>query len=267
MDTTYDYVLGGYLLDGTKIIASKPLLGDLNGDRIDDIALITSPVDDPLGPNVLIYLGSEYPDTEMDFIIPHNYLARDRSNGFWNRDRFKDIIADWYNLDDCLFQVYLGGNPIDTIRDFRVSGSCGGDRTGDINGDGVDDIVAVRTAYNGGPPVRVEVWAGDTTSTGVPDNPYSAFMQIELNVYPNPFNDKVRIELNLPKDIKLKIEVFNELGVKVKTLEKGVIRKGRRTYVWDGKDEDGREVSSGVYYLRIVGKGDIERRVKLIYLK
>ncbi len=275
INSGWDYALGGYLPDSTRLLASKPLVGDLNGDGVDDIAIISDPPPDPedtlgiyAGPNILIYLGSEYPDTVVDLIIPRNYLTGNRTNGFLNYDRCKDFIADWvYPVMDCLFQVFLGGSAIDFIPDFRVEGSSGHNRCGDINGDGADDIVAVRTAYNGGPPVRVEVWAGDTTSTGVPDNSFTAFMQMGLKAYPNPFNDKVRIELSIPQNMKLNIEIFNDLGMRVKTLGKGVIRKGRRSYVWDGKNEEGKRVSNGVYYLRIVGRGDIERRVKLIYLK
>lgn len=69
--------------------------------------------------------------------------------------------------------------------------------------------------------------------------------------YPNPFNPNTVIEFALPKDCWVKVEVFNLLGQKVRTLADKAMKKGIKKIIWDGKNEKGAEVSSGIYFYRI----------------
>lgn len=69
--------------------------------------------------------------------------------------------------------------------------------------------------------------------------------------YPNPFNPSTQIEFVLSKSGQVKIEIFNILGEKVKTLMDQHLKAGRQLVEWDGKDESGEEVASGVYFYRL----------------
>ncbi|MBF8296985.1 MAG: hypothetical protein HW389_3530, partial [Bacteroidetes bacterium] len=70
--------------------------------------------------------------------------------------------------------------------------------------------------------------------------------------YPNPFNPTTTIRFDLPKESPVTLEIYNILGVKVRTLMKGqAANAGRYTIVWDGKDERGMIASSGIYLYRI----------------
>jgi hypothetical protein len=69
--------------------------------------------------------------------------------------------------------------------------------------------------------------------------------------YPNPFNPQTIIEYVLPKDCELEIAIYNILGRKVRTLVKEFQKSGQHRVEWDGKDEEGKEVSSGIYFYRI----------------
>lgn len=69
--------------------------------------------------------------------------------------------------------------------------------------------------------------------------------------YPNPFNPQTIIEYELAGDCEVEITVYNILGQKVRTLVKEFQKSGRRRVEWDGKDEGGKEVSSGIYFYRI----------------
>jgi len=69
--------------------------------------------------------------------------------------------------------------------------------------------------------------------------------------YPNPFNPNTVIEFALPKDCWVKVEVFNLLGQKVRTLADKAMKKGIKKIIWNGKNEKGAEVSSGIYFYRI----------------
>ncbi|MGB2768211.1 MAG: T9SS type A sorting domain-containing protein [Candidatus Zixiibacteriota bacterium] len=69
--------------------------------------------------------------------------------------------------------------------------------------------------------------------------------------YPNPFNPETIIEYNLPEGCQVEIVVYNILGQKVRTLLEEYQKAGRHRVLWDGKDEKGRDVSSGIYLYRI----------------
>lgn len=72
-----------------------------------------------------------------------------------------------------------------------------------------------------------------------------------LSNFPDPFNPSTRIPYVLAGRVRARLEVFNSSGQKVKTLVDDVRGPGRYVVVWDGRDEDGREVAGGVYLFRL----------------
>jgi hypothetical protein len=84
--------------------------------------------------------------------------------------------------------------------------------------------------------------------------------------YPNPFNPSTMIEFTLPVAAHAKVAVFNVLGQRVKTLIDGDLPVGRHTVVWDGTDERGSSVASGVYLYRLWA-GDFSESKKMILQK
>lgn len=83
--------------------------------------------------------------------------------------------------------------------------------------------------------------------------------------YPNPFNPKTMIRFALPKDSWVKLEVYNILGQKVKTLVDEKLAAGVKEVEWDGKDSKGLEVASGIYFYRIKADdfSDVKKMVML----
>ncbi|MFH0931841.1 MAG: T9SS type A sorting domain-containing protein, partial [Candidatus Zixiibacteriota bacterium] len=83
--------------------------------------------------------------------------------------------------------------------------------------------------------------------------------------YPNPFNPKTLIRFTLPKDSWVKMEVYNILGQKVKTLVDEKLTAGVKEVEWDSKDDNGLEVASGIYFYRIKADdfSDIKKMVML----
>jgi hypothetical protein len=69
--------------------------------------------------------------------------------------------------------------------------------------------------------------------------------------YPNPFNPTTKIEFGIKQSEFVVIEVFNLKGQKIKTLVKGNFEAGNHSIVWNGEDEVGRIVSSGIYFYRM----------------
>ncbi|OGC77091.1 MAG: hypothetical protein A2Z27_01630 [candidate division Zixibacteria bacterium RBG_16_50_21] len=72
-----------------------------------------------------------------------------------------------------------------------------------------------------------------------------------LSCYPNPFNASTQISYSLPEDSYVKLELFNILGQKVTTLINESQLAGARTVIWDGTNQSGQKVSSGVYFARL----------------
>jgi hypothetical protein len=68
---------------------------------------------------------------------------------------------------------------------------------------------------------------------------------------PNPFNPTTRIAYDMPAAGDVRISVFNVLGQNVKDLVNGYNEAGSYEVIWDGKDNSGSSVASGVYFYRI----------------
>ncbi len=84
--------------------------------------------------------------------------------------------------------------------------------------------------------------------------------------YPNPFNPTTVIEYALPKPSEVTIRIYNILGQKVRDLLDEHQDAGYKSVLWDGKDNSGNEVSSGVYFYRIQAKDFIKCK-KMTLLK
>lgn len=88
---------------------------------------------------------------------------------------------------------------------------------------------------------------------------------IEQN-YPNPFNPKTNISFALPVSGNVSIAVYNVLGQEVKSLVDQPMEAGHHTITWDGTNNGGSQVSSGVYFYRITAGTFTESR-KMMMLK
>jgi hypothetical protein len=93
------------------------------------------------------------------------------------------------------------------------------------------------------------VWA--FTITGVNDPILPTDFYLGQN-YPNPFNPTTEITHSLPKEAPVTFEIYNLLGVRVRTLMAGQTKNaGQYRITWDGKNDAGVGMPSGVYLYRI----------------
>lgn len=90
-------------------------------------------------------------------------------------------------------------------------------------------------------------------------------INLEQN-YPNPFNPKTEIRFNIAVQDHTMLKIYNVRGQEVATLVKGIINPGMHSVTWSGKNFQGKELSSGMYFYELV-VGDITLRKKLILLK
>jgi len=84
--------------------------------------------------------------------------------------------------------------------------------------------------------------------------------------FPNPFNPETTIKYQLPQASDVKITIYNTMGQKVKELVNKHTQAGYHNVVWDGKSNQGTQVSSGIYFYQI-NAGDFNKTMKLLLLK
>jgi len=91
-------------------------------------------------------------------------------------------------------------------------------------------------------------------------------IQWNLQNYPNPFNPKTIISFSLAEAGNVSLEIYNVKGQKVKTLINKEFELGQHQISWDGTDDDGKLVSSGVYCYKMKC-GDYTSAKKMILMK
>ena len=100
----------------------------------------------------------------------------------------------------------------------------------------------------------------ETEYVGTVPNPVSLGQN-----HPNPFNPMTLIGYSVPERSHVLIEVFDISGRKVAVLADGIREGGSYTVSWNGLDQGGEPVSSGIYLYRLTcGKEVISRKMTLI---
>ena len=84
--------------------------------------------------------------------------------------------------------------------------------------------------------------------------------------YPNPFNPSTTITFTLPSDSHVNISIYDVQGKPVKTVKDEVAPEGYNEVLWDGSDDRGEGVGSGVYFCRMTA-GDRAMTRKMVLLR
>lgn len=87
-----------------------------------------------------------------------------------------------------------------------------------------------------------------------------------LQNYPNPFNPSTTIEYQVPTRSTVEINVYNETGQLVRRLIEDTKEAGIHSVLWDGKDSQGRVVSSGTYFYQVRAGNFVDAK-KMLLLK
>jgi hypothetical protein len=86
------------------------------------------------------------------------------------------------------------------------------------------------------------------------------------NNYPNPFNPSTVIDYSVERRSYVTITVFNVIGQEVRTLVNEVKPAGEHSTSWSGRDSNGRQVASGIYFYRMTAEDFVATR-KMLFLK
>jgi len=93
---------------------------------------------------------------------------------------------------------------------------------------------------------------------------------IETNLYgnyPNPFNPTTTIEFSIQNDSQIDLSIYNIKGQKIANLINEQLQIGGHSIIWDGTDDSGKPVSSGIYYYKLDVNGKTESVRKCLLLK
>ena len=84
--------------------------------------------------------------------------------------------------------------------------------------------------------------------------------------YPNPFNPSTTIKFSLRENAKISLSVIDLNGKLISTLFEGYQNAGNKLFTWDGTNQSGQKITTGVYIYRLQVNGIAQNR-KMIYLK
>ncbi len=84
--------------------------------------------------------------------------------------------------------------------------------------------------------------------------------------YPNPFNPETHISYSLPENGEVRLNIYNMLGQRVKVLVDEYQHAGTQTVTWDGRNENGERVSSGIYFYKLQA-GELVQTRKMTLMK
>ena len=144
-------------------------------------------------------------------------------------------------------------------------------------------ILCACTVYSQTYYMNVRMKGGGTTSIPIQDIQKLTFSGISTAVgnerlatviktfallqnYPNPFNPSTTIEYQLPKTGNVEIKIFSLNGQLVKTLESTHQIAGTHAVVWDGKNNGGQIVASGLYVYQVAFENSMLAK-KMLFIK
>ncbi|MBZ0173310.1 MAG: T9SS type A sorting domain-containing protein, partial [Phycisphaerales bacterium] len=141
-------------------------------------------------------------------------------------------------------------------------------RIGEYNGVAAGGVFAVATWTGNdenslGQPVGQQSvfdrFTVDPSATPVPLGNASSIAVLESGT-PNPFRWITSVSFSLPRDQQIQCSVFDVRGRLVQELKRARLGAGRHTVTWDGRDESGATVSSGIYLFRMEADGETYSR-------
>jgi hypothetical protein len=110
-----------------------------------------------------------------------------------------------------------------------------------------------------------KIYKQDST-TSVNDNEIFPTSIMLYQNYPNPFNPSTNIKFRISETGNVSIKIFNVLGKEIKQLLQENLPFGEHNIQWDGKDDEGSTLPSGIYFIQMIA-GSYQKTIKTILLK
>ncbi|MCY3667305.1 MAG: T9SS type A sorting domain-containing protein [Gemmatimonadetes bacterium] len=248
---------------------ARPLqVGDFDGDG--QVDLLTA-VEHNLfegSKGLLLWRGQPTGGVEKTVLYDDRLFVRSR---VVMRDLNGDGVDDWVFVGGDrasglgLFIEWGGGlRPTQEAETHRLAGNGTGVLPEDVDGDGDVDLVVFNPILDG---VQVLKSSVGEQMTAVLTSSAPRPVQHRLgDSYPNPFNPAVVLPLDLATDAAgVSLTVYDVLGRRVRQVWQGPLGAGIHRFVWDGRDEAGKAVATGVYLYQVEvdGRAEAKKMTKL----
>ncbi|MBC8174888.1 MAG: T9SS type A sorting domain-containing protein [Candidatus Marinimicrobia bacterium] len=244
---------------------------DVNSDQIDDIVVRGREVffgDTSFNPTAVDMYYEPIPGT-TGRSIPEEA-------GDINNDGKPDLLVSDPSLGSGsgVIAIYHGGSAEDTTIDgiyslgFNISGFGSSISTaGKVDGTDRDRIIVGAPGFEFEENRGFFGIYGDTTTLTIDSRHQQIPRLFKLHQnYPNPFNPETTIRFYIPYDSKVELHIYNFIGQKVCTLINSKMKKGKHGIIWNGRDNSGNRVSSGIY-LYVLSAGNRTEVKKMLMLK
>ncbi len=224
-----------------------------------DVQAFTLNVSSPNFSDGRIYLDSRFYDANLNIgLITVNDLNKDK-----NAQKLEEILVRLVSTSDtsgiivkCLETAAASGS---FVGSFGFSSGSASDEANGLISVSENDTIRVfyyDSEYATGdfyPKWDVAIWQPKPVDVDENiDESNHIFKKYELfQNWPNPFNASTTIKFHLPEKTFVNLIVYNLNGQKTKTLYDKELKAGVHTILWDGKNDSGEHVASGLYFYRI----------------
>ena len=174
--------------------------------------------------------------------------------------KFDLFIGTWSGVIRHLEQIEINSYEFEVIEENFLNVNVGYNSSIDFSCINDDDLLdAVLEGHSG-----YYLFIQDENSEISETNIISTYSN--LSNYPNPFNPATMIEFSLRNNSNIELLIFNIKGQKIKTLAHNEFTKGSHSIIWNGDDETGKPVSSGLYLykLNVDGKTKVVKKCLLL---
>jgi hypothetical protein len=114
---------------------------------------------------------------------------------------------------------------------------------------GTEDIWSINPDVNNGFPYFAQEAVVDNDEHTIPVQPEISAL---IGNYPNPFNPETTVMFTVAKSGNVDLSIYNLKGQRIRTLTDQKYQIGEHSIVWNGKDDSGKGVGSGIYFYRLV---------------
>lgn len=201
-----------------------------------------------------VYVFGDGSGNKFRFALDDNYPNSSAAN---------HEVSPWYTID------WIGWKLVS----WNMSEDGTGEWIGDGNLDGRLRFDSIQLTYNPGSPVKGTLWFDDLQlAQKLPTNVSEVQLALPdryrlMQNYPNPFNPTTTIRYQVAdQSVPVTLVVYDALGQEVRRLVQQQQSAGNYTVVWDGRDNSGNAVASGIYLYKLRA-GSFSQTRQMILIK
>jgi len=263
-ETGFNYTTDWYYvgIDPDSLVGASLQVDDFNQDGIDDLLAGAAR-------NALVFFGGIEFDTIPDFHFTRNGPYHDemrfellRTDIDINGDGFHDYISASPGYGQGMLFFTLGGPGNDGKHectllfpdDFAYRFGRSFSPVGDVNGDGIDDIIVGDgrdDPWPNPPRGRISIYLGNSELVGTDKTKPMLPKKLQLEVYPNPFNPSTTILYELPETSNLTITIYDIQGRDIWSYKESSRSAGHYSLKWNGLNYNGKQSASGIYLISL----------------